>query len=797
MRVSSLSLAFLLLAACGGNSNEPLPFQAPKDFYIGGTVSGLANAPVVLNNYGELLTISANGAFVFKSRPLSGTPFDVVVQRQPVTASQRCTVNGGTGTVAAANVTDIRVECAATYPRFVYAYGREGIYSPNAISMYRLDPDTGQLALNGYVVTPQGPEYLTVHPAGLVAQLSSYGGHFQSRLTTYAIDAASGGLSVSAETLQFSRGIGRVFEPRGRFLYSWNENFIGARRVDPATGEALGGGDGLQFPGSTYPTEPTFDPAGHFAYLITQDTLNEVSVLRQYSVDQKTGGLIEIGQVQLASFAGPPKVDSSGHLYVDSGASAVRGFQMNSVNGLLTEIPGSPFAVIHAGSLLIEPSNRFAYVTNDHSGGIDIYAIDGATGALSAAGSAAVAGEKLTANAVDPTGRFLFATEGALIFAFHIDRSTGALTEASRVRCRGVPETLQFVSGGAPSRLTTRYAYVTNTGDATVSGYSVDPAGALTPLSGSPFAVAPGVHRMTLEFRGRFAFVTGDASISAFAIDAGTGIPTEIAGSPFPAGANPSPLSMSPRGRYLYAGDGAYVLGFNLTSAGTLTPIVPPSYMPSAPWPLSPPGAVAHDILVDPFGEMLYVLEPTTPALWAGSIQDGRALTSFPDDTGALWFGNTNLVMGVDPRSMALGANAEFLYIANAGSNDVSAFRLSDRKAVPGSPFAAGAGPGDIVVHPTGRFAYVANCLGNSIGVYLIDRLTGGLTPISGSPFPAETCPKAIEVDAAGGFLLVLDDHSGISTYPIDVATGALGSRSASASAGSGASSLLLMAQPH
>jgi len=40
-----------------------------------------------------------------------------------------------------------------------------------------------------------------------------------------------------------------------------------------------------------------------------------------------------------------------------------------------------------------------------------------------------------------------------------------------------------------------------------------------------------------------------------------------------------------------------------------------------------------------------------------------------------------------------------------------------------------------MVVHPSGKFAYMANQLDNSVSGYTIDPATGALSAIAGSPF--------------------------------------------------------------
>jgi len=80
---------------------------------VGGTVTGLVedNTVVLQNNGGDDLTVAANGAFSFPTALPEGRPFKAGVLVHPTTPNQTCTVTGGEGTVRAANVTGIKVEC--------------------------------------------------------------------------------------------------------------------------------------------------------------------------------------------------------------------------------------------------------------------------------------------------------------------------------------------------------------------------------------------------------------------------------------------------------------------------------------------------------------------------------------------------------------------------------------------------------------------------------------------------------------------------------------------------------------
>ena len=89
---------------------------------------------------------------------------------------------------------------------------------------------------------------------------------------------------------------------------------------------------------------------------------------------------------------------------------------------------------------------------------------------------------------------------------------------------------------------------------------------------------------------------------------------------------------------------------------------------------------------------------------------------------------------------------AQFAYVANQNSNDVSGYTINGVTGaltpITGSPFAAGGRPFSVAVDPTGKFAYVANNGSSNVSGYTINGLTGALTPITGSPFAAGTFPS-------------------------------------------------------
>ncbi|MFD2378786.1 hypothetical protein ACFSTJ_16695 [Ottowia pentelensis] len=86
----------------------------PSTYTIGGTVSGLGAGKSVglLNNGGDGVTVNANGGFTFATALASGAAYNVTVGTQPT--GQTCSVTNGSGTVGAANITNVAVACIVT-----------------------------------------------------------------------------------------------------------------------------------------------------------------------------------------------------------------------------------------------------------------------------------------------------------------------------------------------------------------------------------------------------------------------------------------------------------------------------------------------------------------------------------------------------------------------------------------------------------------------------------------------------------------------------------------------------------
>jgi hypothetical protein len=126
-------------------------------YTIGGTVSGLGGSVVLQDNGGDNLSVTANGPFTFVTQLASGAAYSVTVRTNPF--GQTCTVTNASGSVAAANVTNISVACTTNPATFNYvSTDSNGVQSYSVTSA-----DAGTSPQTVRVLRPTHPAAGVVH----------------------------------------------------------------------------------------------------------------------------------------------------------------------------------------------------------------------------------------------------------------------------------------------------------------------------------------------------------------------------------------------------------------------------------------------------------------------------------------------------------------------------------------------------------------------------------------------------------------------------------------------------------
>ncbi len=152
----------------------------------------------------------------------------------------------------------------------------------------------------------------------------------------------------------------------------------------------------------------------------------------------------------------------------------------------------------------------------------------------------------------------------------------------------------------------------------------------------------------------------------------------------------------------------------------------------------------------------------------------------FPEEARLLPSARLSLVLIVVGLAALVGCGSSSnhtAYVTVPTSNAVAAFRIdnsSDRfTTIVGSPYPAGTSPSSVLVHPSGRFVYVANQGEDNIELFSIDSTIGSLLEVKPRTLTGRA-PTSLAMDSAGTFLFALNQiSSSISSYSI-AASGAL-----------------------
>jgi len=109
---------------------RPAGVHGQGGFSVGGTVTGLIGTDMVLAlNGGSPVLVTANGNFTFPQRLADGASYAVTVLQQPVEPEQVCSVIGGDGTIEAADVVDVVVDCAVPVPHLTLTVSDDKAYA--------------------------------------------------------------------------------------------------------------------------------------------------------------------------------------------------------------------------------------------------------------------------------------------------------------------------------------------------------------------------------------------------------------------------------------------------------------------------------------------------------------------------------------------------------------------------------------------------------------------------------------------------------------------------------------------
>ena len=551
--------------------------------------------------------------------------------------------------------------------------------------------------------------------------------------------------------------------------------------------------NGMVFTKDKYPATLAIDPAGQYLYSASR-TVDTAPI---FKIDPVTGWLTETPQSRFDTHLRSPFSygfhPSGKFLYIAGRGGGVAGFEVNKQNGELKFVPGSPFkAGERTRCLTVHPSGKFVYASNAYTNNISAYRVDQKTGTLKELSSSPIPGGEagpfddtfaklpdVVANkggmpyyiASHPGGKFVYATNwaAASVSVFRVNQQTGDLTLV------GLPKETGLTPYAVAVHPSGKYVMVSTWGGNDVYVYSVDPnSGQLTHVEGSPFATL-GRKPVDITFskNGKLAYVTNNDSnsVSIFDVDVATGKLTLKDIGMTRAGSIDVELLSSEKPLIIQP---KYAFVLDKDNQQLISYHINLNGGDLSEVSRIKTGRQPSAIAQDPRNRFVYVAN-------AGS--DNVSAYAIDQKSGALnEVEGSPYAVGKKPGHITVDANGWYLYTLNQESQDISVFLIHVKKGqlaeAQGSPLAVGKQPMDLVNDPTSRFVYVNNAKDKSVNVY---RFRTAITPSIfeitdyGSPFIFEDMPSVVAVDPTGRFAMVASGVTDrVSMFFVHVATGAL-----------------------
>ena len=343
-------------------------------------------------------------------------------------------------------------------------------------------------------------------------------------------------------------------------------------------------------------------------------------------------------------------------------------FQMNEATGELTDrklvakTPAPSWIAIH-------PSKKYLYAVNErsdfqgHSGSVSAFAIDTASGDLTALNVVSSEGAGPCYLSIDAAGKYAFVANydggSSAVLPILEDGKLAAATDIHR----------------DSGQLGSKQAANAPRGSFAISGHD-----------------APHAHMIAPDPQGKFVLATdlGQDRIYSYRFDSSTGKLNPQEGALFaalPSGDGPRHFAFHPNGRWLYSfqEESSTAAFFHYDAAtGSLTAQQTISALPDGFAGTS----YASEIIVAPNGKFLYA---------ANRLHDTIAAFLIDAEGKLKWIGETS-TLGDYPGQFRIDPSGSFLYVCNLHSDNIACFKIHhDRGTLVFTGFYAAVGsPGSI-----------------------------------------------------------------------------------------------------
>jgi 6-phosphogluconolactonase (cycloisomerase 2 family) len=386
-------------------------------------------------------------------------------------------------------------------------------------------------------------------------------------------------------------------------------------------------------------------------------------------------GLVGLVVIGLLVACGTTYNSSSDGLVLTSsqGSALMETFSYSLASGSIAAVENSPSSTSFStcvlpgipSSIVLDPAGAYAYVIFNKSPvctgsktGIAAFKVN-SNGTLTSVGSL-TADPSPVALAMDSAGKFLFVAEGLGGGVLSYSIGSGASLTA-------VPGKFSFTL--PPGFQTPNFAALAPT-PTVLPGNGVN--GIQNSVCSDPGNTAP---------KSEYLYVADSANsvVWQFGVDTSSGALTSPVSSNsvpnYPAGTVPSGVAVDPCARFVYISNmtsnniSAYTICNGLTTQSSTCPGLPPwALVPVTGSPFSLPSTSngPGPLLVDPFGKYLYVLETLSSQVTPFTISPV---------SGSLTAG-TSVVTGIQPTSMAIRGDDNWLFVANFQSATLSQYSI-------------------------------------------------------------------------------------------------------------------------
>ena len=319
----------------------------------------------------------------------------------------------------------------------------------NKITAFTMDADTGQLTPQAELPVAGGPSVMAISPDRRTLYVGQRTGE---AISSFRIDPGTGGLSLLGSISQAHAPTFLAPDCAGRYLLSayYQGGGVAVYHLGADGSVGLPSLDWLATATGAHAIQT--DPSNRFAFVPhiarIQDNVLEPpkdnpgpNVIMQFRFDADSGRLTANSPFRVE----PPERLGPRHYcfhptqnlvyFSNEQGCSVTGYRLDPASGTLTAaqtistLPDGYTARNTCSQIHLTPSGRFLYVGNRGHNSIAGFAVDSATGRLTAIGRVSTEAVP-SAFGLDPVGRFVFAagTASGRLAAYRINQDTGALT---------------------------------------------------------------------------------------------------------------------------------------------------------------------------------------------------------------------------------------------------------------------------------------------------------------------------------------------------------------------------------